>query len=261
VSAQAADPAAGAAPATGLLRYSAARPLDAGTDRWLKSGLARALPDLSLDTLFRLRPGLFVETDDLVVAVDGPSGEPVAALGSRWVRTPTGARVLHIGVQFVAQRRRGDTLFGRSWWALLEQVVAGGHFPRISALKTYNPVAYCAMRAYGRLPGAVLFPDLQARRQDERLARLAADVAGVLAPRHRYEPGSGVIRGVGVPRDLYRTRPASDDPEVNGYFGRVTRPGDRVLCVLHVRDPATEAAILELFGRSGGGSPGPERPG
>lgn len=243
-----------------LHRFSADRPLTAADDSWLKRGLARALPDLDLAELFRIRPGLFRETDDLVVAADGGTGDAVAALGSRWVHTGGGVAVLHIGVQFVAQRRRGDTLFGRSWYALLEQVVPSAGFPWVSALKTYNPVAYCAMRAYGRLAGAVLFPDVQARRQDEPLRRLAAEVAGVLAPDHPYDPESGVISRIGVPHDLYRTQPTCADDQVGAYFRRVTRPGDRVLCVLHVRDPAVPAAILQLFGRRAAGPGRAEEP-
>jgi hypothetical protein len=248
-----AGPAGLAGPAAVTVeRYSPARPLEPAAERWLQQGLVRALPDLRLDHLFAVRPTLFRDVEDLVVPVDAGTGEPLGALGSRWVCTAGGDRVLHIGVQFVAQRRRGESVFGRSWWALLEQVVRRGGFPRISALKTYNPVAYCAMRAYGRLPGAVLFPDVQRVHQDAPTRALATELAAVLAPGHPYDPDSGVLHGVGVPRDLYRTRPTCDDADVNGYFGRVTRPGDRVLCVLHVRDRATEAAILDLFGRRGG---------
>jgi len=48
--------------------------------------------------------------------------------------------------------------------------------------------------------------------------------------------------------DLYRERPLSSAPEVNDYFGRHLRPGDRALCMLHVPTPAGQHAILSALG-------------
>lgn len=207
------------------------------------------MPDLAMADLFRIRPRLFQETDDLVVAVDAASGGPLAALGTRWVKTRSGVLFLHISVQFIAARWRGGTLFADCWLTLLKQLIRAGEFPRISALKTYNPVAYCAMRSYGRLPGAVFFPEVGGRQEDEEIRRLTTEIAAALAPGHPFDHGSGVITGVGVPRHLYIDRPRCDVAEVNAFFEQNTRPGDRVLCVVHVRDPAAEAAIMNLFTR------------
>ena len=244
--------AAGQAPAAaGLEHFTARRPLTADADRWLKDGLARMMPDLAMADLFRMRPCLFQETDDLVVATDPVSGGPLGALGTRWLRTRSGVRFLHIAVQFIAASWRGGTLFADCWLTLLKQLVQAGEFPRVSALKTYNPVAYCAMRSYGRLPGSAFFPEI-AGPEDSEIRRLAAEIAAALAPAHSFDHGSGVIAGVGVPRDLYVNRPRCDVAEVNAFFERNTGPGDRVLCVVHVRDPAVEEAIMTMFAKRTG---------
>ncbi|SNQ46510.1 conserved hypothetical protein [Frankia canadensis] len=244
----------------GLLRFSAGRnPLGPAADAWLKAGLARALPDLRMDALFAARPDLFRSAEHLVVCLDtgdgdatgsgDGSGRPVGVLGASWASTADGERFLHIGVQFVARDLRGGAAFSASWLALLDDVVSRAEFPRISVLRTYNPVAYCAMRAYGRLPGAVLYPDPQRERRDARIGDLASRVARALAPGARFDRRSGRLAGIGVPADLYRTRPTSDDDLVNAHFARHTRPGDRILCMVHVRSEQTIQAILDGFSR------------
>ncbi|MEX5709345.1 hypothetical protein AB1484_13775 [Parafrankia sp. FMc6] len=259
-------PAGGSA---GLLRFSAGRnPLNPAADAWLKAGLATALPDLRMDALFAARPDLFRSAQYLVVCLDtgdgsgdadadgseiedrGPGGgRPVGVLGASWASTADGERFLHIGVQFVARDLRGGTAFSASWLALLDDVVGTAEFPRITVLRTYNPVAYCAMRAYGRLPGAVLYPDPQRERRDARIGELASRVAKTLAPGAQFDRRSGRLTGIGVPPDLYRIRPTSDDDLVNAHFARHTRPGDRILCMVHVRSEQTIQAILDGFGR------------
>ncbi|WP_239333226.1 hypothetical protein [Frankia sp. CiP3] len=246
-----------------LLRFSAGRnPLDPAADAWLKAGLATALPDLRMDALFAARPELFRSAEHLVVCLDASAdtsagaglddrgaggGRPVAVLGASWASTADGERFLHIGVQFVARDLRGGAAFSASWLALLDDVVSTTEFPRISVLRTYNPVAYCAMRAYGRLPGAALYPDPRRERRDARISELAARVARAVAPGAPFDRRSGRLAGIGVPTDLYRTRPTSDDDLVNTHFARHTRPGDRILCMVHVRSEQTIQAILDGF--------------
>lgn len=225
--------------------------LSAEDDAWLKRGLAQAMPDLRLDELFRVRPRLFADLEFLVVAEDAATHQALAALGSRWAFTGAGERFLHISVQFVAQSRRGGRLFVGTWQEHLTAVLASGFFPRLSALKTYNPVAYCAMRAYGRLPGAHMYPELDGRDTNAALAAKARDMARTLAPDHEFDARHGVIRGVGVPRDLYRERPRCDDEAVDAYFAEHVRPGDRLLAVVEVGGSQTEAAVKERFGLAG----------
>jgi hypothetical protein len=223
----------------------------ARTDDWLKRGLVDAMPDLRLRDLFGLRPGLFTDVEFLVVAEHEQTGQPAAVLGSRWAFTSTGRRFLHIGVQFVASSLRGGSLFLRTWQAHLAMVVESGFFPALSALKTYNPVAYCAMRSYGKLPGALMFPAMDQPGGDAPMATVAGDIAQALAPDNEFDARCGVLRGVGVPPDLYRERPACDDPFVNAYFDRHVRPGDRLLAIVEVHSPQTEDAIMQRFSLDG----------
>ncbi|KPM57027.1 hypothetical protein ACG83_04295 [Frankia sp. R43] len=244
------------APPLDLLRFhSDDNPLDTGTDRWLKEGLAAALPDLRMTALFEARPDLFRSTEHLVVCTRA-DGRPVAALGASWASTAAAERFLHIGIQFVDRDLRGGAAFSSSWLALLEQVVATAEFPRINVLRTYNPVAYCAMRAYGQLPGAVLYPDPRREQRDARLGELASRVADAVAPGAPFDRRCGRISGIGVPTDLYRARPTCDDPAVNDYFRRHTRPGDRILCMVHIRSSETVTTILDGFTRRLGRSRG-----
>ncbi|CAJ61063.1 MULTISPECIES: hypothetical protein [Frankia] len=232
-----------------VVRFSRDCELRPSEDRWLQAGLAAALPDLRMAELFAARPNLFREADHLIVGVDRVSGQPVSALGASWTATAAGDRFLHIGVQFVDARLRRGPVFSTSWLALLEDVVAAGGFPLLSALRTYNPVAYCAMRAYGRLPGAVMYPEVGPVDQDPDVTRLAGEISATLAPGAPFDPASGRIAGIGVPRDLYRGRPRCDDEAVNEHFERHTVPGDRILCVVHIRETATVDAIVDNFVR------------
>ncbi|KJE21618.1 hypothetical protein FF36_04075 [Frankia torreyi] len=240
---------AGAPAGHAVVRFSGDCELSPSEDRWLQEGLAAALPDLRMAELFAARPELFREADHLIVGVDRASGQPVSALGASWTATAAGERFLHIGVQFVDARVRRGPVFSTSWLALLEDVVAAGGFPLLSALRTYNPVAYCAMRAYGRLPGAVMYPEVGPVDQDPDVTRLAGEIAATLAPGAPFDPASGRIAGIGVPRGLYRGRPRCDDAAVNEHFERHTVPGDRILCVVHIRETATVDAIVDNFVR------------
>lgn len=234
-------------------RWSGTRPLTEEQDRWLKRGMVEVMPDLRMDELVRLRPALFREPEHLVVARDAEADVPLAVLGSSWQFTAAGERFLHIGVQFVAARLRGGDTFRLSWLEHMAAVLASGHFPSWSALKTFNPVAYCAMRDYGRLPGAVMYPEVQmdSPGRDAALDSVAQCIAGALAPAHAFDPAVGVIRGIGVPRDLYRERPHCRDEQVNAHFAEHVAVGDRQLCIVHVRSKETEAAIMAHFAGRG----------
>ncbi|WP_391531044.1 hypothetical protein, partial [Candidatus Frankia nodulisporulans] len=154
------EPPTGQASAYNVVRFSRdTDPLSEAEHHWLRAGLTAALPDLRMDALFEARPDLLREAQHLVVGVERDSGAPVSALGASWAATASGQPFLHIGIQFVGARLRGGQVFATSWLALLEEVIVTGGFPYLAALRTYNPVAYCAMRSYGELPGAALYPE------------------------------------------------------------------------------------------------------
>jgi hypothetical protein len=213
------------------------------TTEWLVTGLVAALPGLKLRELFELRRDMLLDADFLVAAVDRSRDQIVGLLTSRLVELPPEREFLHIMVQFVGDGYRQGRVFRRSWASHFTRLLAErGRFPEIIVLKTYNPVAYCAMRAFSRHPEIGFYP------ADAGLRALAAEIAGTVSPDHPFDPETGVISGVGVPVDLYTERPLSSVPEANDYFARHLRPGDRALCVLHVPTPAGQHAILSALG-------------
>jgi hypothetical protein len=221
------------------------------------AGLAAALPDLRMRELFRLRPDLFRNADYLVAAVDPRLDRVVGVLASQWVELPTGRPCLHILAQFVGARYRGGSVFRRSWTLHFAELLAEGHrFPEVVVLKTYNPVAYCAMYAFSGHEEIRFHPEPGgAHSGDAGMRRLAEEVAATISPGHPFDPATSVIRGVGVPADLYPAIPACSVEPVSAYFRRSVRPGDRVLCVLHVPTEAGVQAILSALGLLGAGAP------
>ena len=217
--------------------------LSADTAEWLVTGLVAALPALKLRELFELRRDMLLDADYVVAAVDRPRDQVVGVLTSRLVELPPGRDFLHIMVQFVGEGYRQGTVFRRSWASHFTRLLAERvPFPEVIVLKTYNPVAYCAMRAFSRHPEIGFYPG------NAGLRGLAAEIAANLSPDHPFDPGTGVISGVGVPVDLYRERPESSAAEANDYFARHLQPGDRALCMLHVPTPSGQHAILSALG-------------
>jgi hypothetical protein len=215
------------------------------TRRWLAEGLIHALPRLRMDELFRQRFDMFDEADLISVAVvdDAVAG----ALASRWDVLPDGTRFLHITSQFVAERQRHGGIFRMSWRGHFTDLLSGDpQFPETIVLKTYNPVVYCAMRSFGLAPYVRMYPSVTDP-QHPSLARLAAAIAAAVSPEHEFHPGSGVIRGAGVPIDLYPELPACRDAEVNAFFAERAGPGDRVLCLLQIPTLRGASTILRAF--------------
>ncbi len=215
------------------------------TQRWLAEGLVRALPQLRMRELFQRRFDMFCQADLITVAL--AEGKVAGALASRWDALPDGIRYLHITSQFVAEGHRHGGIFRMSWRGHFTDLLARNPmFPEMIVLKTYNPVVYCAMRAFGQAPYVRMYPAL-ASAQNRATAGLAAKIAAAISPEHAFDPSTGVIRGAGEPADLYPSLPISRDTDVNAYFARRTRPGDRVLCLLQIPTRRGAAAILAAF--------------
>lgn len=223
--------------------------LTAAREQWLVESLIAALPNMKMAELFACRRDMFSDADLITVAVDG--GCAVGALTSAWATLPSGARFLHVLTQFVGERyQSGRThAFRVSWGDHFRNLVSGaGGFPRLIVLKTYNPIAYCAMRAFTRIPGVTIYPDPDVATQASGPQELATQVAAEVAAAVPFDPGTGVLHGAGRPVDLYPSLPTCSHPIVNEYFAAVTQPGDRVLAMLEVPSGAQAAAILNAFG-------------
>ncbi|MEV0642218.1 hypothetical protein AB0I77_46360 [Streptomyces sp. NPDC050619] len=213
--------------------------------RHLVEGLAEALPELRISRLFELRPDILTGPDYLLITFDRTTGRAVGLLTARSFTLSDGSHCLQAMVQFVGGAHRRGTVLRENWLRLLRTCVADRGFPDVIALKTYNPVAYCAMRALGRTGD--IYPALTGP-QDPRMTAWADEVAEGAAPSCPFEPEVGVVRGSGVPVDLYRSRPTSEDPAVNAYFAAHTDPGDRVLCLVRVDSAETGERILAGLG-------------
>lgn len=214
---------------------------------WLTGGLAAGLPSLRMRGLFTVRVDMFSEADLITVVLAGDTMAGV--LASRWALLDSGPRFLHITSQFVAETHRHGEVF-RSCWRehLAELTSGGGGFPFLSALKTYNPVVYCAMRSFTAAPGTTFYPPIDGSRA-EGLTLPVAEVARAVAPGRPFDQGTGVITAPGSPGDLYPSMPASRDSAVNDYFARLLRPQDRILCVLSVAPDGDGApTIMRAFG-------------
>lgn len=239
-------------PGRGTVDLVSLRPsgeLTAEREQWLVDGLVSGLPSLRMRELFALRRDMFRAADLVTVAVDRETGAAVGALASRVDRLPSGPAVLNVTSQFVAERLRHGFVFRGSWAAHFRAMFATAEqLPLLIVLKTYNPVVLVGMRAFTRIPGTSLYPDCAAAEQDPGRMAAAAEIAAVLSPGHAFDPATGVIRGAGVPADLYPERPLCRDETVNAYFARTTRPGDRVLCVYDVGSRDAAAALFHAFG-------------
>lgn len=220
-------------------------------EEWITDGLTAALPGLKMGTLFTLRRDMFREADLITLVTESAGGTVVGALSSRWCAYPSGGKFLHIMTQFVAERYQGSAAFASSWGGHLTRLFSDwGEFPGLFVLKTYNPIAYCAMRAFTRCPGVTFYPDVKAERQDASTMATAAEVASAISPGHSFIPETGIIRGAGEPADLYPALPVSRNQRVNDYFAATAVPGDRMLCMLSVPTPEAAGMILGAFGLS-----------
>jgi hypothetical protein len=149
-------------------------------------------------------------------------------------------------------------VFRSCWRAHLKGLLeAGQGFPYLSALKTYNPVVYCAMRSFTAAPETTFYPVIDGHAGEEPApeALPVAEVARAIAPGKPFDPATGVITAPGSPADLYPRMPGSRDAAVNDYFASRLRPQDRILCVLSVAPDGDGApAILRAFGLANHGA-------
>jgi len=199
----------------------------------LVEGLIAALPGLRMRALFAARRDMFNDAD-LITTAESRTGELAGVLASRWVTVGDDLRFLHITSQFVAEGHRHGVVFRRSWADHLATLCAGaGGFPTVSVLKTYNPQVYCAMNSLAAVPGVSFYPAVD-HTSSLGLTGLAVRISRAVSPGHPFDPVAGVIRGAGVPADLYLEPPRSSNQAVNHYFARHARPADRVLCLLSI---------------------------
>lgn len=218
-------------------RIEALRPrrdgLDGAYEGDLEARLAKAIPDLRIEEMFRWRPGLLQTYDHLLIRW-APDGAMAGVLGCTW-RSCADLSLLHVGIQMIAPRYRRSGLFVELWRHEITEVLPSeDRRPSLVGVKTYNPIVYMAMRTFAKLAAGQLYPDVYTDDQDPEFAWLAARTSAVLAPGREFNASTGAIYDVGMPPDLYEDIPTAEGHTVGLYFERHLHPGDRLLCLLRL---------------------------
>lgn len=261
------------------IRHARGADLDDGEhERWLASAI-RQMPELKLAELFRLKPDQLRECDHVVTATDS-DGEFAGVVAARWFalcQLPSGAlaasplvvaprpgtrdpfgdwpegfggntQFLQLAISLIQSRHQRSPLLRMLWRAAFQAVVAGPRpFPAVIALRTYNPAAFQAMRAFALIPGVEIYPRIDGD-QDPSMLRLAAAVADHLGGTSRFDPHTGVLERAGVPLDFYAALPEGGRENVRSYLLAHLAPGDRLLCILRAAEQATRQRICDAFG-------------
>ncbi len=167
-----------------------------GFKRKIVADLQEGMPQFDVLQYFGNQPDIFETYDHLVLATD-PEGERIIGiLGAKdFVRGAT--RFLYLWTAMVVDRYHRTSLFKRINQFFLRQVSErNGGLPPLIVAKTYNPVVYNMFRALSaRIPGATLYPDLEAPRQSPDMVDLARDVVGTLSANLRLDAETGLIPG------------------------------------------------------------------
>lgn len=224
--------------------------LDEAYERDLQDELVETISDLRIGDMFRCRSGLLRTYDHLLVgrAMDSSM---TGVLGCTW-SSCSGMSLLHVGIQMIAPVHRRTGLFFELWRHYIAEVLPHETArPSLVGVKTYNPIVYLAMQVFAGLGGGRLYPDVEADEQDRGLTQLAAETSSVVAPGHRFEKTTGVVRGVGMPPDLYQAVPTVEVHPVERYFERHLRPGDRLLCLLRFPGFDEQGSAQQLFASLG----------
>ena len=231
------------------LRCSSGADVDGRELSWVEAGLRRALPHLRIREYFASKPDILSSSDLVVIASEHDSGECEAVLAARWHRERH--PFLHLTTLLVGARYQRSSLVRRMLALMWERLAAAPEgLPVTVALRTYNPSSYAAIRAFSRIGGVRLYPNVHGGEQEIDLRQLAAQIAPVISPECEFRSDTGVVVGGAgsVPSDFYPEMPSTSDGAVNDYFCRVLRPVDRLLCVLVVESRSAQARILKTLG-------------
>jgi hypothetical protein len=206
----------------------------------------RGMPELNLTELFRCKPNLLQDCDHVVTAT-APDGEFAGVVAARWVGG--GNLFLQLAISLIQARYQRSPLLRAMWHTAFEQIAAGPRlFPAVIALRTYNPAAFQAMRVFAQLPGVAVYPRIDGGDQDPAMVQLAKSVAEQLGGGCPFDHRTGILRGAGVPLDLYSALPEGGREVVLRYFCAHLAAGDRLLCVLHACGEAAQQRICRAFG-------------
>jgi hypothetical protein len=233
-------------PPTFTIRHACGAELDDTEHRAWQASVIRGMPELRLAELFRLKPDLLRECDHVVTASDC-QGEFAGVVATRWFAGHPA--FLQLAISLIQGRHQRGSLLRELWHTAFQAVVDGlRSFPAVIALRTYNPAAFQAMRAFALIPGVAIYPRIDGGEQDPAMMQLAGAVAEHVAGKSAFDPRTGVLARAGVPLDFYAALPDGGRDNVRRYFRAHVAAGDRLLCVLCAKDPAARQRICDAFG-------------
>lgn len=205
------------------------------------------MPQFDVLQYFGNQLDIFETYDHLVLATD-PEGERIIGiLGAKdFVRGAT--RFLYLWTAMVVDRYHRTSLFKRINQFFLRQVSErNGGLPPLIVAKTYNPVVYNMFRALSaRIPGATLYPDLEAPRQSPDMVDLARDVVGTLSANLRLDAETGLIPGGqrSVAPDFFPRMAMSSHARTNDHFVAHVGSSDQILCMVRLA-PGAEPYVQQ----------------
>ncbi len=215
----------------------------------LQEDVIRAFPEYRLATYFTERPAVLAGADHIVVARHRSGGELLGLVVAR-LRQGTAGGYLHAEMNLITAGRQRRGLLLPLWRVMLTRLAAGPTgLPGLVAMKTYNPMVYSCLLVVARLTGAEVYPPVLADGPSPpgELPEVAQQVAAEVAPTCAFDPRTGALRGAGVPRDFYPAMPTTSRREVQGYFARHLRPGDRLLCLVRFGPGADMPRLLRRW--------------
>lgn len=218
-----------------------------GFKRKIVADLQEGMPQFDVLQYFGNQPDIFETYDHLVLATD-PEGERIIGiLGAKdFVRGST--RFLYLWTAMVVDRYHRTSLFKRINQFFLRQVSErNGGLPPLIVAKTYNPVVYNMFRALSaRIPGATLYPDLEAPRQSPDMVDLALDVVGTLSANLRLDAEAGLIPGGqrSVAPDFFPRMAMSSHARTNDHFVAHVGSSDQILCMVRLA-PGAEPYVQQ----------------
>lgn len=218
-----------------------------GFKRKIVADLQEGMPQFDVLQYFGNQPDIFETYDHLVLATD-PEGERIIGiLGAKdFVRGST--RFLYLWTAMVVDRYHRTSLFKRINQFFLRQVSErNGGLPPLIVAKTYNPVVYNMFRALSaRIPGATLYPDLEAPRQSPDMVDLARDVVGTLSANLRLDAETGLIPGGqrSVAPDFFPRMAMSSHARTNDHFVAHVGSSDQILCMVRLA-PGAEPYVQQ----------------
>lgn len=228
------------------LRFVDGRHLKSTDVGRVAAGLQRYMPSYGVAQYFEKKGHLVLSGADCAcLAVD--RGETTAAL----LTCNLFPGFLLINTLLIGERFQRTLLLKRMFGELFRRTFnAPGGFTDLLALKTYNPISYCALRIFSAIPGTGFYPGIDGQAPSAAVQRLLQKAAATLNPECVYDPRTSVIKdcAYGVTEQFYIQRPICRDKRVNEYFRRHLSPHDRLLCGLYLESDQAKARLLRKLG-------------